>query len=230
MKYDTLGRDVRAVVCIGICTQLYFCGAMPTPRARKNHQPMPKRRTAIPAKTRDRVLAEFNHRCAICGADHPQLHHLDQDPANHEPLNLLPLCPNCHLVDQHRPTERPDPRKLRLFREHKDPTILKPEFEPLFRRLIFLYMVDDRSNVDGAREAIDELVAFVATLSLGDFYSPRLESLLKHSAPEVWFLDESDHEIQKRMQRRRDGQRAKLIAGRAEAIGLLVELLRYQKW
>lgn len=98
---------------------------------------MAKTRTAIPQKIAGKVLKEFNHRCAKCGADNPHLHHIDENPSNNDALNLIPLCPNCHLIDQHDPTRLIEPGKLRLFRVYKDPTILKPQFHPLYSRLRF---------------------------------------------------------------------------------------------
>src|SRR5258708_3400137 len=97
-----------------------------------------KKKRSKPGATGEAVLKEFNYRCAVCGEDRPHLHHIDEDPSNQDSLNLLPLCPNCHLTDQHNPTARRDPRLLRLFRVHKDPTILSPQFFPLFERLLFL--------------------------------------------------------------------------------------------
>ncbi|MDQ3011542.1 MAG: HNH endonuclease, partial [Acidobacteriota bacterium] len=78
------------------------------------------------------MLKEFNYRCAICAIDNPQLHHIDETPSNNDPMNLVPLCPNCHLIDQHNPTRTLDPIKLSLFRKFKDPFILKSQFDPLF--------------------------------------------------------------------------------------------------
>jgi 5-methylcytosine-specific restriction endonuclease McrA len=66
---------------------------------------MPQSRAKIPTALREAVLKSYNHRCAICGSDHPQIHHIDENPGNNDELNLLPLCPNCHLTDQHNPTE-----------------------------------------------------------------------------------------------------------------------------
>src|SRR6266852_5884563 len=91
-----------------------------------------KTRKAVPKATRSQVLAEFNHRCAVCGTDRPQIHHIDENPSNNDPMNLIPLCPNCHLTDQHNPTQPIDPAKLSLFRQYKDPMILTPQFHPLF--------------------------------------------------------------------------------------------------
>jgi hypothetical protein len=55
---------------------------------------MRKARPSILRPIKDSVLREFNHRCAICGKERPQIHHIDENPANNDPLNLIPLCPN----------------------------------------------------------------------------------------------------------------------------------------
>ena len=48
------------------------------------------RRRAISASVQNAVLKEFNDRCALCGEDRPQVHHIDENSANTDSLNLLP--------------------------------------------------------------------------------------------------------------------------------------------
>lgn len=45
----------------------------------------------------NRLLVQTHHRCCICKTDDmtPQIHHVDGNPANNDPDNLVPLCPNC---------------------------------------------------------------------------------------------------------------------------------------
>src|SRR5256885_12038233 len=107
---------------------------------------MAKTRIAIPRDMRDKVLKEFHHKCAICGEADPQLHHIDENPSNNDQMNLIPLCPKCHLSDQHNPTKSIETDKLRLFRQFKDLAILKPQFHPLFIRLRFLNAIDYVAN------------------------------------------------------------------------------------
>jgi predicted restriction endonuclease len=78
---------------------------------------MTKARLSIPRVTKSLVLKEFNYKCAICGKERPQVHHIDENPSNNDLLNLIPLCPNCHLIDQHNPTIPVDIEKLKLFRQ-----------------------------------------------------------------------------------------------------------------
>lgn len=63
---------------------------------------MKKQRTAIPKPVRRLVLIESGHKCAIlrCAIDAPnlELHHIDGIPSNHDPDNLIPLCPNHHSM------------------------------------------------------------------------------------------------------------------------------------
>jgi hypothetical protein len=129
-----------------------------------------KRRLPIPRLIKDRVLAEYRHRCAICGEDRPQLHHIDENPDNNDPQNLLPLCPNCHLTDQHDPTAPVDPLKLRLFRQFKDPAILTPQFHPLFRRFAYLLTLTDTSDLSEAEAAQVDLIGFIKSLERGAYY------------------------------------------------------------
>lgn len=192
---------------------------------------MAKKRVIIPAKVRKTVLSEFNHRCAICGTDKPHLHHIDEDPSNNDPMNLLPLCPNCHLSDHHNPTAHLDPEKLRLFRTYKDPTILIPEFEPLFRRLHFLDRIEDTPAVEELEARINELCAFVYALEMGTFYGklieylterPKMIPLVSPSGPDQgyspWVMINQEE------------YRIKLRQARNRIYDLVVELLRYQRW
>jgi hypothetical protein len=178
---------------------------------------MPKKRVKVPREIADKVLKEYRHKCAMCGRPEPQLHHLDEDPANNDPLNLLPLCPNCHLQDTHDPTSPPDPDKLRLFRKYKDPLILDPRFHPLFRR--FTELRDQ--NPDGLRSAASTLAEFVREFQMGGFYGREISQLA--SAFEIY---DADSEF------------APMVAADADTAArtkdeielLIVELLRYQNW
>jgi hypothetical protein len=193
---------------------------------------MPKKRTS-PGKTGEAVLREYNHRCSICGADRPQLHHIDEDPSNQDPLNLLPLCPNHHLTDQHNPTARVDPRLLRLFRIYKDPTILAPQFVPLFQRLTYLEDVGS-SSMDVLLHKGNELIAFVSQLQMGTFYAEKIrERLIAPPSPgAVWLPESAEHQ-----RKREDRQRQQLVdyrrqveISRDDVLQLAIESLRYQHW
>lgn len=190
---------------------------------------MAKTRLTVPKVIRDAVLREFNHRCAICGTDRPQVHHIDEDPSNNELLNLIPLCPNCHLVDQHNPTIPMDAEKLRLFREFKDPAILKPQFHPIFIRMKYLSSIADEGVKSELKSRSQELIDFVAALEMGAFYSKRLESLIKENG--VWAYSMDDSARNRAVDEKRARlYREKLRNAKDEVYSLIVELLRFQKW
>lgn len=191
-------------------------------------------RMPVPKGTRDAVLHEYNHRCAVCATDRPQLHHIDEDPANNAPENLLPLCPNCHLTDQHDPTRRMGVEKLALFRRYKDPAILSPEFQPLFARFQFLLSVDptDTSETERIEARVAELVGFVRALEMGSFYAGQIEQLT--ATPFRGFITFLGEALDPERQRQYDEScceyRRHLIEVRDEIAHLVVELLRYQSW
>jgi hypothetical protein len=195
---------------------------------------MPARK-AIPAPIRKSILAEFNQRCAICGNTRPHLHHIDENPENNNPLNILPLCPNCHLGDQHDPTHRINPLILRIFREHKDPAILSPQFRPLFDRL--RYIIDLPSSVatadfDEIEGQNDELARFVAELKMGSFYSAEIKRLVQYDRG-GWMsiLGAEDESARKQeYERERTLYIAELTKHRDAVVRLCVELIRFQDW
>jgi hypothetical protein len=205
--------------------------------ARGSHQTvntkLPKKtRVSIPSSVREAVLREFNHRCAICGADRPQLHHIDENPENNDPGNLLPTCPNCHLTDQHNPTVPADPEKLALFRRYKDPAILAPQFEPLFARLKFLAGITDSNDSAELQDKVAELTAFIYHLEMGEFYAQVISQLLKAPSRGRAFvlggpLDSHEEEEDREFD---SEYRQQLRSARSEVYRLVVELLRYQMW
>ena len=136
---------------------------------------MTRTRTAIPAPVKAKVLEEFNHKCAICGKERPQIHHINGNPSDHRLENLIPLCPNSHLIDLHNPTEPINPKIVGLFRIYKDPTILTSEFIPLYKRFEFLYDIQDNSTLeDLKRPTTKDLINFVQMLNMGGYYYSRI--------------------------------------------------------
>jgi hypothetical protein len=190
-------------------------------------------RKPLTDKLKDTVKKEFNYKCAICAVDNPQIHHIDEDHANNEIDNLLPLCPNCHLTDQHNPTRKVDIPKLQLFRTYKDPTILKSQFHPLYLRTLFLNNIEENDEaVNAIFEQANCLIEFVKSLEMGGFYSKELEKLIKqNSHPYVRSL-ESGHDYRYEQAKRANNlaDRKKLIDNSSKAIDLIIELLRYQNW
>ena len=122
-----------------------------------------------------------------------------------------------------------DGEKLRLFREFKDPAILKPQFHPLFIRIRYLSSIAD----DGDRKDLEsrslELIDFVAALEMGAFYSKKLVSLLK--ATGFWNVSGDDSPEYRAVQEKRARMyREKLSNVKNEVYILIIELLRFQKW
>jgi hypothetical protein len=187
-------------------------------------------RIEIPKAVKEKVLAEYNHRCSVCGKAHPQLHHINEDRTDNAPLNLMPLCPNCHLSDQHNPTRMIEVGKLQLFRLYKDPCILSPEFDPIFKRQRFLGAVEPgTAAITYLVEQAKELVAFIAHLKMGTFYSSKIEDLTKDSA--IYFYSLSDDaQMDRQRQDNARAYREKLIKNRADVERLLVEMIVYQGW
>ncbi|MDF7809665.1 HNH endonuclease signature motif containing protein [Pontiellaceae bacterium B12219] len=190
-------------------------------------------RTAIPQKTKDALLKEYSHRCAKCGGDHPQIHHINEDASNSDIMNLIPLCPNCHLTDQHNPTRKIEIPKLILFRRYKDPTILTPQFHPIYTRLQYLDEVEESENqISDITDNSNELIEFIASLEMGEFYAKRLKEILipPHRVRVSVFGNGSESN-----RRNEDAiyflnYRKQLIEKRESVKELIIEQLRYQTW
>ena len=193
---------------------------------------MAKNRSNLPTKTRNAVLSEFHHRCAICGTESPTIHHIDENPANNAQENLIPLCPNCHYLDHHNPTSPVNQRKLQLFRRYKDPLILSPLFEPLFRRFEFLLALDKSTfDTEAAQTKADELVQFISSLEMGSFYGKKINLLISEPInPRVFGLDTPDYFFHQWVEDERKEYFDKLNGAVEQVLELVVELLRYQQW
>ena len=197
----------------------------------KNSAPRP----AVPRVTKDAILKEFNHRCAVCSRDRPHIHHIDEDRENNDPLNLIPLCPSCHLSDQNDASNAIPIGKLRFFRRHKHRHILKPQFNAVFRRLEFLQHIE-HAEATGIEGYATELADFIWHLPMGAFYSDEIRKLLEPPASASLFIlgDRPDpHEREK--ERREEGARVEayrrqVSAARHRVEHLIVELLDFQTW
>lgn len=190
-------------------------------------------RETIPKKIREALLDEYDHRCAVCGGDRPQVHHIDEDASNNDLTNLLPLCPNCHLRDQHNPTRKIDVPKLKLFRAYKDPAILKPQFHPIYVRQLFLdTVVLSEDVVDQLEGQANELIEFIQSLEMGEFYAKRLTELIGPLRRAFFMSLGSGPDLRYEQQRREANRdyRQHLVTNREPARALIVELLRYQGW
>jgi hypothetical protein len=195
---------------------------------------MTKQRTKIPKSVQEQVLKEYKHRCARCGGDDPNLHHIDENPSNNDPLNLIPLCPNCHHNWAHNPSSGIDAGRLLLFRLHKQPLILVPQFYPLYKRLQFLNVINDDANVDDLRKSSSEFIRLIKAQEMGAFYGAEIGKLLRY--PEFtasfsigwggripqWYIDGKNNERPQYLKQLREA--------RERVYELVIEMLSYQKW
>ena len=193
---------------------------------------MPKTRNRVPKKIEDAVRREFNHRCAACGADKPQVHHIDGDPTNNDPMNLIPLCPNCHLGGQHDASNAIPQAILAFFRRHKHRLILAPQFRPLWNRMAFLHDVPETAGVGSLRERADELTGLVFHLAMGGFYAEQIGKLLK--APLTFsvlnFGGGADAQSRTEMAKLDREYRQQVRDACSEVERLVVEILNFQNW
>jgi hypothetical protein len=192
-----------------------------------------KKRPSVPKAVEEKVLKEYRHLCAICGRDRPHLHHIDENPQNNDPLNLLPLCPNCHLQDTHDPTSPPDPRKLGLFRRHKDPLILDPRFHPIFCRMRCLYDVEmQRTRPKYFNHLVNELIDFIGELEMGSFYRKKVSSALTWVFQNYATKLTLDGAPKAKDEVKRDPALNEQAweHGLNQAEFLIIEMLRYQNW
>jgi hypothetical protein len=196
---------------------------------------MMKKRVAIPEKLKNKILKEYHYKCAICGVTDPQLHHIDEDPSNNDPKNIIPLCPNCHLIDLHNPTEPMDPRKLSLFRTYKDPTILSPQFHPLFKRIMFLLNFESDKKIEGIDDEIRDLVGFISLLEMGAYYSQKIHKMLERHTGPNFFVTAADYGQEHLPSESEsialdDFYVEQLTQEIPKVVELTVELLRFQPW
>ncbi|HEY4760374.1 MAG TPA: HNH endonuclease signature motif containing protein [Thermoguttaceae bacterium] len=192
---------------------------------------MTKIRGVIPKAVKEQVLDEYKHRCAICNGDRPQLHHIDENPSNNNVINLIPLCPNCHLRDQHNPTAGIDIGRIELFRKYKDPIILSSQFYPLYKRFMYFYNIKDDAYCNVLDKQAIELIGFVGALKMGNFYGKQLEELIVSPARGLAItFGEPNAVYTGRVEEHRQECIAKLRRNVGSAESLLIELLRYQDW
>lgn len=68
-----------------------------------------KNRTSLPEETKRQVLVEAGFMCSVarCGEKAAlEIHHIDYNPGNHDPSNLLVMCPNHHTQATNRRIDR----------------------------------------------------------------------------------------------------------------------------
>lgn len=195
-------------------------------------------RPAIPKAIKEEVMKEYSYMCAICGKGNPQLHHIDGENMNNVAMNLIPLCPNHHLIDQHNPTKKFEAGKLKLFRIYKDPTILSPQFHAIYERIKFLEFVD-LFDFQSLHYKSQELSRFIGCLEMGKYYSEKLDELM--TPPKNYLVSGVSsegpylNEIQKQNIATAELERynsyiKQLKDNCIEITELIIELLRFQNW
>jgi hypothetical protein len=184
-------------------------------------------RPKIPKRILDKVLGEYDHKCAVCGHAKPHLHHIDGNSSNHAELNLIPLCPNHHLIDQHDPTRKADAKLLSFFRMYRDPHILSPKFKPLFDRLEFLF-IDQETNDEVMRRKVDDLINFVQVLKMGRYFAQEISDRLR-DMPITYNVDIAKAVSGESIMIER-AMPSQFEAFRIKVIQFLVEALKYQDW
>jgi DNA-directed RNA polymerase subunit RPC12/RpoP len=68
-------------------------------------------------KIRNKIIKERGNKCEFCGAEgigtnSLTVHHLDFNPMNNDPKNLVVLCAKCHLKFQNRFTITKDLKRI----------------------------------------------------------------------------------------------------------------------
>lgn len=179
---------------------------------------------------RNSVLNEYAHKCAFCGKERPHLHHIDLDPSNNDPHNLLPLCPNDHLNDVHNPTQKRDAELLSTFRKHKDPMILSPQFEPIFRRARFIFGEFNALSFIEIDNLVHDLVHFVGHLKMGSYYSTVIREAFGYDGEHPLYVEDQEKDFERRKTAMTESARRIVAENGAEIIKLLVEQIRYQDW
>ena len=125
-----------------------------------------KQRTPIPNDVADAVQFRSDRTCCVCR--HPgkayQLHHINEDPGDHDADNLAALCLDCHNLTQIRGGfgRRLTPGQVRLYRDEwydlvsrRRPTGLGPSD------------ASDQPADSGDQEVLDDLLYLLSRESVG---------------------------------------------------------------
>ncbi len=80
---------------------------------------MPKKRVPIPQRDVDELLVSCKHLCCLCERPFVKIHHIDEDPSNNDPDNIIPLCGYCHdlVVAKVNGARKYTERQLKIYRE-----------------------------------------------------------------------------------------------------------------
>jgi hypothetical protein len=115
-----------------------------------------------------------------------------------------------------------------LFREYKDPAILKPQFKPIHDRMFYVCSFSTLSCFE-IEEAQRELTDFIASLEMGTCYEGKIWSV---NPVDVHFtiVNPEGNEYERTVSEQ-DAKCHQTIAVNAKKVeSLVIELLRYQEW
>ena len=80
-------------------------------------KPTPVQRTPIPQFIQNSVLLGNRHACFVCQKPRVQLHHIDGNPNNNDPINIAALCLDHHdmATMQMGLTKKLQPQQIRKY-------------------------------------------------------------------------------------------------------------------
>ncbi len=76
-------------------------------------------RISLPENLRSEIITKCNNRCCVCQTPFIIIHHIDENSANNDVDNLVPLCPNCHSQAHSKSqlTMNLTPPRIKLLRD-----------------------------------------------------------------------------------------------------------------
>lgn len=205
-------------------------------------------RKAVPQRLQSAITKEFNNVCATCGESAgTQVHHIDENPGNNDPLNLIPLCPTCHDIRIHGPSSQVTREMLRIFRAHKDLALLTPNFRSVQDRMAFFEAPEKFAKAAADEmwtlaDAMEDFCAFIQMQPKGEYYARRLRTLLKAEEPAgvldlklgVQYYDSEPEDRAKEVEAEAVEANIRVVknlnAVRSEVERLVVEFVRFQDW
>ena len=189
---------------------------------------MKKKRTTIPKLRKDKILVQFNHQCVVCSAPYHEVHHIDEDPSNHDEDNLIVLCPNCHQGKVHGKSIMITADQLKLYLRNGKKSIFNPIYHILASKIDFLQ--NDKYlhlTTDDISEKVDDLIEFIKYLNLGEYYSKKLKELLTRDSS-IFFTSMTDYESNKQWEEIEKAHKEKIKNNKYEATRLVFECLEVQ--
>lgn len=147
----------------------------------------------IPADTKRHLLIECGFKCSVhnCPTQWPtlQFHHIDEDPSNNKPLNILILCPTHHQMVTSKDISHQDclslKRVLSTFSQYQVP----PQVETRNR---LLYSLCAELHVNLNILSVPEFLSSGANSSKATVYPHLLHTTLDQAISSGVFIRELD--------------------------------------